>query len=424
MTPLRQRMIEDMQVRNLSPHTIDCYVRQVALFARYFNRSAGAARPRRRYGPINCIWCTRGSWVGAASNQGGLRPPLPVPQDARQGLEHRVHPVRQAAQEGAAGVEPGRGARRTRSDHQPAEPRHRHDLYAAGLRVSEAVSLRIADIDSKRMLLHVVRKGRKDRLVTLSPVLLHHLRCHYQRYRPRSWLFPSRTYPDRHAPGTRWPTPSPRCATSSPASRYPRIPCAHCFATHLLESGTDLRTVQALLGHASISSTVIYTHVTRKRITAIESHWSRCHRCAERARAPATVRGRRRHPYPGRCRWSRAGLAGVAGTTQRVLGDLAACRTAKLGGHVDACDACGEVRVSYNSCRNATVRSARRSTRATWLENRCQDLLPVPYFHVVFTLPAELAAGAAQPTRNLRRAVRCRRSYPQDHRRRPAASRR
>ena len=81
-------------------------------------------------------------------------------------------------------------------------PQHRviaMTLYATGLRVSEAVSLRITDIDSERMLLHVVQgKGRKDRLVTLAPLLLHGARCHYQRYRPRHWLFPSSTYPDRH----------------------------------------------------------------------------------------------------------------------------------------------------------------------------------------------------------------------------------
>ena len=187
-----------MQVRNLSPHTIDCYVRQVALFARYFNRSPAITDP-----------------------------------------QHRVIAI---------------------------------TLYAAGLRVSEAVSLRITDIDSQRMLLHVVQgKGRKDRLVTLSPLLLHHLRCHYQRYRPRSWLFPSRRYPDRHI--TKNAVTNAIAAVRHVVAGKPVTPhtMRHCFATHLLESGTDLRTLQALLGHASIRSTVIYTHVTRKGITAVES---------------------------------------------------------------------------------------------------------------------------------------------------------
>ena len=91
----------------------------------------------------------------------------------------------------------------------------------------------------------------------------------------------------------------------------------------------------------------------------------------------------------------------VSQAQQRVLGDLAACRTAKLGGHVDACDACGEVRVSYNSCGNRHCPKCQAQQRAKWLENRCQDLLPVPYFHVVFTLPAELAPLALHNQREI-----------------------
>ena len=86
---------------------------------------------------------------------------------------------------------------------------------------------------------------------------------------------------------------------------------------------------------------------------------------------------------------------------RRVMRDLAACRTAKLGGHVDACDACGEVRVSYNSCRNRHCPKCQAHQRATWLQDRCKDLLPVPYFHVVFTLPAELASLALQNKREI-----------------------
>ena len=98
----------------------------------------------------------------------------------------------------------------------------------------------------------------------------------------------------------------------------------------------------------------------------------------------------------GRVPGLRASQAG-----QRVMRDLAACRTAKLGGHVDACDACGEVRVSYNSCRNRHCPKCQAQQRAKWLENRCQDLLPVPYFHVVFTLPAELAPLALHNQREI-----------------------
>ena len=91
----------------------------------------------------------------------------------------------------------------------------------------------------------------------------------------------------------------------------------------------------------------------------------------------------------------------VSTAQQRVMNDLAACRTAKLGGHVDACDACGEVRVSYNSCRNRHCPKCQAHLQATWLEDRCQDLLPVPYFHLVFTLPTELAPLALQNKREI-----------------------
>ena len=271
MTPLRQRMIEDMQVRNLSPRTIDCYVRQVALFARYFKRSPELLgldhirayqlhlvhERKLTWSSINQAVCalhflylkTLGKDWNIDSIPFAKQPkklPLILSQD-------QVHAVLGAL----------------------TNPQHRviaMTLYAAGLRVSEAVSLRITDIDSQRMLLHVIQgKGRKDRLVTLSPLLLHHLRCHYRCYRPRYWLFPSSTYPDRHV--TREAVARALTAVRHVVAGKPVSPhtLRHCFATHLLESGTDLRTVQALLGHSSISSTVIYTHVTRKRISAVES---------------------------------------------------------------------------------------------------------------------------------------------------------
>ena len=102
MTPLRQRMIEDMQVRNLSPHTIDYYVRQVALFARYFKRSPELLGLDEIRAYQLHLAHERKAGLGQLQS-GSLRPPLPVSQDAWQGLEHRLHPVRQAAQEAAPG---------------------------------------------------------------------------------------------------------------------------------------------------------------------------------------------------------------------------------------------------------------------------------------------------------------------------------
>ena len=202
MTPLRQRMIEDMQVRNLSARTtrtIDCYVRQVAAFARHFKRSPellGLDEIRayqihlvherklswssfiRRSAPCTSLYGrTLGKDWNIEHNPFAKRPrklPLVLSQ-------HEVHAVLEAI----------------------TAPQNRviaMTLYAAGLRVSEAVALRIADIDSKRMLMHVVQgKGRKDRLVTLSPLLLHKLRCHFRRYRPRAWLFQQNvSRPARH----------------------------------------------------------------------------------------------------------------------------------------------------------------------------------------------------------------------------------
>ncbi len=271
MTPLRQRMIEDMQVRNLAASTIDCYVRQVAAFARHFKRSPellGLGEIRAYQ--IHLVHDRKLSWSSFNQAVCALHFLYVKTLGKDWNIEHipfakrpKKLPLVLSQDEVRAVLE------------AIADPQHRviaMTLYAAGLRVSEAVSLRIADIDSKRMMIHVVQgKGRKDRLVTLSPLLLQNLRCHFRRYRPRGWLFPSRTYPDRHV--TKETVTNAIAAVRHVVVGKPVTPhtLRHCFATHLLESGTDLRTVQALLGHASIKSTVIYTHVTRKRITALES---------------------------------------------------------------------------------------------------------------------------------------------------------
>src|ERR1700750_2822046 len=81
---------------------------------------------------------------------------------------------------------------------------------------------------------------------------------------------------------------------------------------------------------------------------------------------------------------------------RRVMGAITACRTAVLGGHVEQCDDCGATRIAYNSCRNRHCPKCQGLARAQWLADRQAELLPVPYFHVVFTLPAPIAAIALQ----------------------------
>jgi site-specific recombinase XerD len=136
-------------------------------------------------------------------------------------------------------------------------------MYGAGLRLSEALNLKPSDIDSERMVIRVRQgKGRKDRYVTLSPTLLEALREYYRTQRPKGeWLFPNRTgkYPIHHTAVQR------ACRQASLLARLGKHvtphTLRHSFATGLLEAGTDLRTIQILLGHGSLNTAAIYLHV-------------------------------------------------------------------------------------------------------------------------------------------------------------------
>lgn len=144
--------------------------------------------------------------------------------------------------------------------------------YGCGLRVSETVHLRVADIDSQRMILRIDQgKGRKDRDVTLSPRLLVQLREYWSQYRPEHWLFPGQR-PGR--PLTRetaakvFRAAAEKAHLKKPATFHS---LRHSYATHLLENGTDIRRVQVLLGHSSIMSTQLYTHVAENFLRTTKS---------------------------------------------------------------------------------------------------------------------------------------------------------
>lgn len=145
--------------------------------------------------------------------------------------------------------------------------------YAAGLRVSEVCGLRIADIDSQRMRIHVRSgKGKKDRYVMLGESLLVLLRQYYQAARPKGeYLFPGQK-PQRHITTTAVNKVLRQViAETGLSKRVTMHTLRHCFATHLLEAGTDIRILQVLLGHSSIRTTLRYTHITDRLVQKLVS---------------------------------------------------------------------------------------------------------------------------------------------------------
>ena len=150
-------------------------------------------------------------------------------------------------------------------------------LYATGLRRAEVAALKLTDVDSARMVLHVQEgKGRRDRDVVLSPHLLEELRQHYRRLRrkPAVWLFPGGTHHTADTPITEkvvWHAcrrAAQRAGVDKPL--HPHT-LRHCFATHLVEAGADLRTVQLLLGHSDLRETMLYIHLSRRHVAATAS---------------------------------------------------------------------------------------------------------------------------------------------------------
>lgn len=144
--------------------------------------------------------------------------------------------------------------------------------YGAGLRVSEVVGLRIEDIDSQRMVIRVRQgKGKKDRYVMLSPKLLPLLREYWKAARPTGWLFPGQRS-DRPITANSVRRACHQARAAAGIEKHVTVhTLRHSFATHLLEAGTDLRTIQLLLGHRSLKTTAIYTHVSAKTLQRTKS---------------------------------------------------------------------------------------------------------------------------------------------------------
>ena len=276
MTRLRKMMLDELQRRNFSQDTIRHYIRTVEDFARHFNRppdrlglrhireyqaqlfqkrklSSGSVTYRLAALRFFYIKTLKKAWSVAET-------PYPT--------KHYRLPTILSQEEVARLIDAA------------CTPFHRTllmTLYATGLRCAELTHLKVSDVDSKRMVIHVRGgKGRKDRDVMLSPKLLEELRQHWHRL-PRKtsdWLFPgNRWHTANHPIDTKTPRHACQGASKRAGLNHAIHPhtLRHCFATHLLEAGADLRTIQILLGHSSLKETTVYLHLSKRHLSATPS---------------------------------------------------------------------------------------------------------------------------------------------------------
>jgi integrase/recombinase XerD len=308
MTPLRQRMTEDMQVRNLALNTQTSYVQQVSLFARYFNKSPDQLGPEdirayqlhltneKKLAPgsvLIAVAALRFLYKVSLKKDWTFEDAIPGPKKPQK-LPVVLSPEEILRFLGCVG-----------------NTKHRTILttcYAAGLRISEAVHLKPTDIDSQRMVIRVEQgKGQKDRYVMFSPKLLETLRSYWRAVRPDGgWIF------EGDMPG-------------QPITR----------------NAVELACQKA------------------RRVSGI--------------RKPIS-------PHS------------MSVAQWRVMNAIEVCRTAALGGHLERCDQCGYERNAFNSCRDRHCPKCQGLARAQWIDERQSELLETDYFHVVFTVPEEIAS--------------------------------
>ena len=271
MTPMRQKMIKEMTLRRFSEKTQKSYLSSVTGLARYFKLSPEKINQQMieeymlhvmqerklKWGSCNTILVglrffyikmlgMDSLFINIPINKKGSELPEILSSDELESLFTVM-----------------------------TNQKHRTLLmtaYAAGLRVSELVNLKLADIDSKRMMIRVHQgKGRKDRYTILSKRLLKELRIYWKMYSPNLWLFSGRD-PEQPLPSG---TAQKIYYQAKERAGIKKGKCIHtlrhCFATHLLEAGVDLRTIQMLMGHSNIKTTIIYLQLSKKHLSSTQS---------------------------------------------------------------------------------------------------------------------------------------------------------
>lgn len=272
MTPLRRRMLEDMQIRNFSRNTQDTYLLQVGLFSRHFSKSPEVLGPEEIR--IYQVYLTNEKQLAPGSvliATAALRFLYSVTLKKNWDVE-RVIPAPKKPQTLPVVLSPEE-VRQFLSCMSRRKARTVLTVcYAARLRISEAIALKPTDIDSQRMTIRIAQgKGQKDRYVMLSEQLLEILRDWYRAAKPKPWLFPG-VIPGSHITrdgiGDACKRGAQRSGLSKPVTPHS---LRHAFAVHLLEYGADLRTIQLLLGHRSLSTTARYLRLATSKVCATRS---------------------------------------------------------------------------------------------------------------------------------------------------------
>jgi integrase/recombinase XerD len=275
VTRLRKMMLDELQRRNYAQNTVRTYISAVEEFAAYFRKRPDQLGPEHIRAYQVHLFRDRKLSPGTVEQRGAAlrfffvktlrRPYLPdhIPFPKRQ---RRLPTV--LSQDEVARLIDGASNLMHRTILMT--------LYSTGLRRAELCALKVADIDSERMVIHVRQgKGGRDRDVLLSPKLLETLREYWRWIKPKTYLFPGMVnnwradVPINHK--VVWVAVKEAAQRAGITKRVSPHTLRHSFATHMLEAGADLRTIQVLLGHAKLADTTVYLHLSRRHLHAVSS---------------------------------------------------------------------------------------------------------------------------------------------------------
>jgi len=275
VTRLKKRMLDELRRRNYSQSTVRSYIHSIEDFARYFGKSPDQLGPEQIRDYQVHLFRDRKLSPGTVEGCGAalrflyvktlrrpyLKEDIPFPKRSRR------LPIVLSLEEVRLLID---------SAENLMHRAMMMTLYATGIRRAELCHLQVADIDSPRMVIHVRHgKGDQDRDVPLTPKLLETLREYWRWMKPKTWLFPGMVNGWRaDVPITdkmAWAAVHTAATRAGIEKRVGPHTLRHCFATHMLEAGADLRTIQILLGHAKLADTTVYLHLSRRHLQAVAS---------------------------------------------------------------------------------------------------------------------------------------------------------